>query len=155
MANTAPQDVIRQFIIDRGEAVSPATAAAGDWRIVSDFMPDDKGAAFDRYICCVGTGREDQGREFRGGHYFQYPTVQLLIRGKDDPTAQAKAYAIEEWFRQVGTRANLGWITVTVGSDVITVKSVTVKTPPTALMTTELNQRRLYVMNLRLDLKEL
>jgi hypothetical protein len=160
MISVDPSDVVQKYLED----LSLATGADGlgetwdstVWPSSTDTTPDDEAAQYDRWVTIKGTGSDLQGREFRSGAHDEKPAVQIFVRGLDE-TAQAKGYAIQDALRKVGVSPSgggVGRVNVTVGGGTVSFRAAHLTTALSFLRTEEVNRRKVYVMNFKLDLWE-
>lgn len=153
----SPAAVLAQFLVDQGAGQYPPAAG---FIVLTAFLSDEVGN--DSAVCVKGTGSDLQGREFRGGAYFEFPTVQILVRAVDDVTAEAKGYEVQDLLRRLGVRPEndgLGWQPVSIGDPdpavTVQLRAAHLTTALAFLRQEELNRRRIYVLNAKLDIKEL
>lgn len=97
----------------------------------------------DDFVTVYDTGANDDGRLMDGPRVV-HPTVQVRVRSKAYPDGWAKGRAVEAVLDSVNHR------TLTVGSEVVTIKVVTVYIPLVHIGAEEKNRRELFVVNARL-----
>ncbi len=138
----SPAQVVQEYLIVEGFGVRPPTT--NPWAVYFSYMPDTPNEA----IMAYNTAAREDGRLLRTGESITHPGLHVRIRGRDNTTVYAKAWAIARRFDIINQ------YTLVLADYSYLIEAVSRNGDPIDLGREEGTGRFLFGVNARITLKE-
>ncbi len=142
----SPARAIQQLLVDLSFGVLPSTAqSASDWPIFSPIRPDNP----DSVIAVNDTAGTSDGRSMIDGEQWEHHGIIITVRSSVSSAAYTKSRAIKN-----GLDKSVYSTSVTVGSNVYLIQSVSTRPGPIYLGFEPKTKRELYTINAVVELMQ-